>query len=229
MNPIHRLALYVIRLATPRSEREWVVGDTVEEFDHIACNQGQAAARQWLRREMVRVLWHAPGHRVAARAGRAGRSGRSGGAWSDALGSLPQDIRYAWRGLRRSPGFAAVAIATLAVGIGANTAMFAVVNGVLLKPLPFRDADRLVLVHLQSPPRAGGAGGYRDDPWSYPKYRTLVDLQQVFDETALYSVTNEFTIARDGDPERSAGRVDHRSLLLGARRRTHRRADVHVR
>jgi putative ABC transport system permease protein len=206
MSTIHRLVLFVIRLATPRSEREWVVGDTVEEFDRITRDHGQAAARQWLRREMVRVLWHAPGHRAAARAGRAGTSGRFG-AWFDALGSLHHDIRYAWRGLRRSPGFAAVAIATLAVGIGANTAMFAVVNGVLLKPLPFPDADRLMLVHLQSPPRDGGAGTNRDTVWSFPKYRTLVDLQQVFDETALYSATNEFTIARDGDPERVRGEL----------------------
>jgi putative ABC transport system permease protein len=104
---------------------------------------------------------------------------------------------------------------TLAVGIGANTAMFAVVSALLLKPLPFRDAERLMLVHLQAPdPQRPGA--WRESVWSYPKYRALLEFQETFESTALFSA-REFALSDGGEPERIRGEVitDRYPAILG--------------
>ncbi len=115
-----------------------------------------------------------------------------------------QDLRYAIRTLLKNPGFTLVAVMTLALGIGANTAMFAVVNGVLLKPLPYRDAERLMLVHITYPNRETGVP--REGVWSYPKYRTFLDVQQSFDNTALFA-GRDLNLAGSGTPERVRGEV----------------------
>src|SRR5262245_9376397 len=65
--------------------------------------------------------------------------------------SVLEDLRYAFRTLRRSPGLAFIIVVSLAIGIGANTAIFSVVNALLLKPLPYPDPNRLVVLWLRSP------------------------------------------------------------------------------
>ncbi len=84
---------------------------------------------------------------------------------SAALESLRQDVRYGLRAFRREPGFSAAALLTLALGLGANTAIFSVVNAVLLKALPFPDSERLVAldeVRLEHGSRTVSWMDYRD-------------------------------------------------------------------
>ncbi len=198
-----RLSLLVIRLATPPREREWVVGDTVEELTRIRDASGEREARRWLRRETWRVLAHAPRHRLAVSRGSATDPTVNTG--DGPVRDFLQDIRYTLRLLGRAPAFTAIAVATLALGIGANTAIFAVVNAVLFKPLPFADADRLMLVHMLVPER-DRPGVYNESVWSYPKYRSFTASQQVFDETAFFA-GRDLDLSGDGEPQRVRGEV----------------------
>ncbi|PYV20206.1 MAG: hypothetical protein DMG24_23515 [Acidobacteria bacterium] len=72
------------------------------------------------------------------------------------MGALWQDLRYGFRMLTKNGGFTAVAVITLALGIGANTAIFSIVYGVMLKPLPFADASRLVAIESMTGHDRGG-------------------------------------------------------------------------
>lgn len=91
-----------------------------------------------------------------------------------------QDLKFAFRQLRKTPGFTAVAVLSLALGIGANTAIFSVVNTVLLRPLPFADPARLVMVWGTVPQQ-----GIRRDTISYPDYQDWREQNRVFEDIAL--------------------------------------------
>ncbi|HEY7405467.1 MAG TPA: ABC transporter permease [Candidatus Angelobacter sp.] len=114
---------------------------------------------------------------------------------------LMQDLRYAVRVLRKSPAFAVVAIITLSLGIGANAAIFSVVNGVLLRPLPYEDPSRLVYVFSHAPER-----GLPDSVTSPPDFRTLRERNRTLvNLSALY--TASFNLATGQQPERLRGEI----------------------
>jgi putative ABC transport system permease protein len=118
--------------------------------------------------------------------------------WGGAsLGRLVQDIRYALRGLRRNPGFAIVALLTLALGIGANSAVFTVVHGVLLRPLPFREPERLFFVSYM-PPNVNRFAGPSLQDAEYVAYRRA---QRSFEQLATFH-TDQMTLTGRGDPRR---------------------------
>ena len=114
--------------------------------------------------------------------------------------TLLQDLRYAIRMLMKKPGFAAVAVITLALGIGANTAIFSVVNAVLLRSLPYPEADRLVVVTHHYPALKLQAPV---SPTGFADYRSQSDLFENVSVSSGWSVN----LTGEGEPERIRGRL----------------------
>ncbi len=128
------------------------------------------------------------------------------------MNALLQDLRYGIRMLAKNPGFTTVAVVTLALGIGANTAIFSVVNAVLLHPLPFPDPDRIVRVlSVRLRDNTGGNA-------SYPDFLDWRAQNHVFDHMAAFR-TGEFTLTGRGEAAHLSGAVVSANLfsLLGVR------------
>ena len=113
--------------------------------------------------------------------------------------SLLQDVRYAVRTLTRSTGFSVVALLALALGIGANTAVFSVVNAVLLQPLPFAEPDRLVMVFNYRPRGSASLADLLD--WR-ARSQSFASLD-AFESNPF--TNNRFTWTGDGEPEKVVG------------------------
>src|SRR5437764_1556999 len=125
------------------------------------------------------------------------------------MGSLFQDVRYGLRMLRKSPAFTAVAVLTLALGMGANTAIFTVVNALLLKMLPVKEPQQLVILGNPTDPNSRSNGTPRADIFSYPLYKELRDRNSVFTELGAAASDHriEVNASADAAAEKVTGRM----------------------
>ncbi|NKB87224.1 MAG: FtsX-like permease family protein [Acidobacteria bacterium] len=126
-----RLAAGLLRRMLPNRHRDDVLAELENEYQaDVVPARGEFSARVWYWRQALgSVLWHA-------------RHGRRGPLQS--LECLLQDVRFAWRGYARAPGLGLLSIATIGLGVGVSTTVFSVLNGVVLRPLPYPDSHELV-------------------------------------------------------------------------------------
>ena len=117
------------------------------------------------------------------------------------MGTLLQDIRVALRSLRKAPGFTVVVVLTLALGIGANAAIFSVLNAVLLRPLPFAQADRIMTLWTNN-----GDQGWPEDVSGYANFSDWRAQNTTFEELAAYTGATR-TLTGTGEPEQIRGAV----------------------
>ena len=112
------------------------------------------------------------------------------------MSNLARNVRFALRVFQRTPGFAAAAVLTLAVGIGANTSIFSVANALLLRPLPYRQSDRLVLIDA----RRKGSANVSQGPLSVPRFEQVEQRNRSFGGVAAFT-PEVFNLTGRGDPE----------------------------
>ena len=188
----------LVGLFVPRSEREFFLGDLEEMF---STNNTQ---RSWVRETLGAIQLLA-----VTRSRGLGSKKRRG---DNVIFEFARDIQFGLRMMARSPGFTAVAIVTLALGIGANTAIFSVVDAVLLEPLPFPEPERLMRPGLAIPTGPDGSTAQEVMVWSVPKYDVLKASQTAFSSTAAYNWFG-VTLTGDDQPERITLEVVESSYL----------------
>ena len=185
-----RLAEALLRLFLSKEDVEVISGDLDETF------RTAPRTRLWYWRQTLSII----SARVPGPA-----DFRHAQPKRTTMAAIRQDLSYALRSLAKQPGFTVMAVLMLAVGIGANVAIFSLVNAVLLKPLPFANADRLMMVHLLMPDREA-PGTSSQMIWSYPKYQVLRENQRGFASTAAFSWWS-WNLTGSGSPERVIGEL----------------------
>jgi hypothetical protein len=199
-----RLAWWLVWAYPPRFRQDVGLGlvDAIEDRMEARRAAGASGAGVWgpaildtIRNapaEWIRTALDASAHPSARSAHAGWISGER-----TMVDKLLQDIRFALRLWRRKPGFAFVAIVTLALGVGANTAMFSIVNAVLLRPLPYADADRLVSVFTRVP-------NFRQGLLSYKEYEEIRRQSASIESIGLY-LGQSVNLTGNEEPQRLVG------------------------
>jgi putative ABC transport system permease protein len=174
-----------------------VRADLEQEFVEVRAREGLRSARRWFAWEAVKLA----GHYAADRLRRSAEDEDKGGGMMD---ELTRNVRLALRRLGRGPGFAAVAIVTIGLGIGANVTIFSLVDGVLLAPLPYRDSDRLVAIWEENAQRAGEPNVA--NPGNFAAWR---DRAASFEAMSAVSLGMSVTLGSGGEVEELWGQYAH--------------------
>ena len=188
MNP-PRIAVWLVGCRLTHNEREFTLGDLHEEFGEIAQWRGLQSARRWYWRQAMRICllrrsrYLTPSPHARSR--------------KPVMQNFLHDVRFGLRLLRNSPGFTTVVTMTLALGIGATTAIYSVVHAALLAPLPFHDPDRLVIVYSGSSFETGSR-------LSYPQVIQWRDTSGAFESFAGY-FSWRATLTGQREPEQVEG------------------------
>jgi putative ABC transport system permease protein len=179
-----RLFRALLKRLGPREDREFLIADLDEEYEAMRESHGSRRARRWYREQAARSALPLVRSRF-----RTWQGGWRMAGWTSALMRWRRDLRFSWRGLLASPAHTLVAMLTLALGIGINAAVFSIVDSVLLRPLPFPAADRLVRLWNQQLPQGFSYEGF--SPALVAAWRRQTDLFDVVEASTTASFIYE--------------------------------------
>jgi hypothetical protein len=198
-----RLARWIISAVTERNERPWLVADLDELYQTRLSRSGGWRADVWYCQQVVRSIAPLVGRRL--------QPGRPSLQLHESMSATDRDalqpeklsaslyhLRHAFRRLMREPAFTIAAVLTLALGVGGNVAVFAVVEAVLLRPLPYASAERLVIVNHRDQ-----RTGITKEFVPIADYAEIVQRQSTFDALGAYGSGGAATIFGDGEPYRA--------------------------